>query len=581
MKKILELIGVCCLIFLLSTPALAQETIKQPLDQVFFESVVFSYDHPGKAFFNGVKGDIYGNYQLTTQKGHILVPVRMMADLAGTLDGSSSYWGTAWDANNPNKISMINYITQQTIRMEVNSKTILINGQTHVMDNAPIFVNGRVVLPLRSIAEAMGIKVSWLDGLVIIGREEIDLQNSQTNIIKDKIKAALYDDRSLASDTEYINPLAHVNGSIYYLKADYGNETYSSGLYKKLSDKTEKLIVLPGEVTYYEQIVDGKLYFVSMIDNKAVLYTFDFETDQYQAVCAIMDWLPYDGWIQDIQIIDGQLYLILHFGDCTMGSETAYRLQDGVLQEITSAKSFTSFCVQDNYFYYASFNLMWAANDNLYRVYLSTLTEEKLGLTDVTYSISRQLTENGGGSWGGSPCFYLQDGYLYTLGYVEEDQTDISSVYKTSLDGKRSVRLSIHSNEFYLADRGICFINSESRFLQYADLDGNKQKTLLEEKVASVQWQGETLYALTEDGNLYQYQNSSMQKISRERVKSFYVGEAEIYYIAEGYNQGLYRIDESGQNICLKSDSISDALLSSDDILYTLRYEKGIWHIAK
>lgn len=581
MKKILELLCACCLIFLLSTPTQALETIKQPLDQVFYECVVFSYDHPGKAFFNGVKGDIYGNYQLTAQNGHILIPVRMMADLAGTLDGSSSYWGTAWDANNPNEISMINYITQQTLHMEVNSKTILINGQTHVMDNAPIFVNGRIVLPLRSIAEAMGIQASWLDGLVIISREEIDLQNSQTNTIKDKIKEALDDGRSLASDTEYIDPLAYVNGAVYYLKSDYGNETYSRGLYKKLPDKTEKLIPLPGEVTYYEQIVDGKLHFVSLIDDKATLYTFDFETDQYQAVCAITDWLPYDGWIYDIQVIDGQLYLILHFGDCTMGSETAYRLQDGVLQEITSAKSFTGFCVQDDYFYYASFNLMWASNDNLSRVYLPTLMEEKLSLPDVTYSIFRQLTEDGGGSWGGSDCFYLQDGYLYTLGYIEEDTTEPPSVYKTSLDGKTSVCLPLHTNEFYLADGGIDYIDSESGFIKHSDLDGNKQKTLLEEKVALVQWYGQTLYALTEDGNLYQYQNSSMQKLNQERIKSFFIDDVGIYYIVEGYNQGLYSIDEDGKTICLKSDSISDALLCSDGILYTLRYEKGIWYIAK
>ena len=48
-----------------------------------------------------------------------------------------------------------------TIELTINSATITTNGKAGKLDAAPLLVNGRTYLPARYIAEALGYTVEW------------------------------------------------------------------------------------------------------------------------------------------------------------------------------------------------------------------------------------------------------------------------------------------------------------------------------------------------------------------------------------------------------------------------------------
>ncbi|MCR6545699.1 hypothetical protein [Dehalobacterium formicoaceticum] len=60
-------------------------------------------------------------------------------------------------------------------------------------------------------------------------------------------------------------------------------------------------------------------------------------------------------------------------------------------------------------------------------------------------------------------------------------------------------------------------------------------------------------------------------------MQNFFIGSAGVYYQAEGYEPGLYKVDDQGRNINLIDDNFYDILLTDTGIVYTLRYQDGIY----
>lgn len=52
-------------------------------------------------------------------------------------------------------------VDETTVSLTIGSNKITINGQEHTIDASPEIVNGRTLVPVRFIAEALGAKVSW------------------------------------------------------------------------------------------------------------------------------------------------------------------------------------------------------------------------------------------------------------------------------------------------------------------------------------------------------------------------------------------------------------------------------------
>jgi len=116
------------------------------------------------AVSGGLKAIDSANKSVVPQQnsdGRTMIPVRFIAESMGAKVG--------WDGKTQTvTIEMDGTIIQMTI----GHKTYTINGESRTMDTAPVLVKGwdRTVVPIRFVAEALGMDVQWnaQDRIVII-----------------------------------------------------------------------------------------------------------------------------------------------------------------------------------------------------------------------------------------------------------------------------------------------------------------------------------------------------------------------------------------------------------------------------
>lgn len=86
----------------------------------------------------------------TDSKGNTMVPIRFISEKLGAK--------VLWD--NTNQVVTIN-MDFNTIVMPVGSKSATVNGETISLSAAATKKEGRVVVPLRFVSEALGVTVKW------------------------------------------------------------------------------------------------------------------------------------------------------------------------------------------------------------------------------------------------------------------------------------------------------------------------------------------------------------------------------------------------------------------------------------
>jgi hypothetical protein len=204
MKLFKSLVFTLTLLLVFSVTALANEVAKKPLHEVFQNAVVIPFDYHDKVFINGQLTDIYGDYQLFQKNNRVLVPIRLMGHLVSGADSNVGYWEVVWNAQKPEEVVLKNDKLQRTVKLQVNSNIMYINNEAKTMDVPPQNINGRIVLPLRSTAEALDKKVEWLDGLIILSNDAVDTRSPQTSEIADKIKTRLTDTFQVFFSTRFL-----------------------------------------------------------------------------------------------------------------------------------------------------------------------------------------------------------------------------------------------------------------------------------------------------------------------------------------------------------------------------------------
>ncbi|RAP75939.1 stalk domain-containing protein [Paenibacillus montanisoli] len=593
MRKQLLVLSLTCLTLAsgaaLPIHAAADSVTKKPLNEAFDQLVVVPYDYQNKLFVNGQLTDYMGDYQMANRNGRVLVPIRLMGNLATQASGYSSTWEAVWQPEHPNDVILKNSNLRKTVKFTVGSKTMLVNNEPQTMDVAPQKINGRIMLPLRSAAEALDKRIDWFDGLILIGDVAVDLKSQQTAAIKDQIKSILSDRRKSVDYQKAVNPLTKFGSSVYYYKRTYKDNTETQELYRKDDGKKETRIPLQGRVSFdYAKIIDNELYYLSNINNKTELDAFALGSNKTRKVSAIDEWNLGDGWVSDIRKIDQELYINLHYGDLTMGSETLYKVDHGALEEVSSAKNYINYVKAGNVLYQTDFHPMIEGTDNLYQIDLNTGKETRLGTKGFTYGVHRILTDTSA-SYGYNQSLYVQGGSLYVLGYLDSDVKDVSAVYKINLTDQSQVKLTGPAGDFWLSGNYIYYIDSVSGYLKRVDLNGGGSKTVVARKLLQLQLvngsvyctSGENVNKIAPIGKLYRYDIATGKevKLSGNSVKSFYVGAAGIYFVSRGYDLGLYKVGANGQSTRLVKDSIDSAILTDAGMVYTLKYQEGIYSV--
>lgn len=565
----------------------AGETAPEPFDKAFGQMVVIPQNFQGKAFVKGQMTDLYGDHRIVQREGRILVPIRLMSTLATELGQSQGYWDTKWDPQHPNDVILSNYQANKTIKFTVNSTTMLVNKEPHTMDVPPQKIAGQIMLPLRSAAEALDKEIQWWDGLILMGDRPVNLQDPQASAAKDRIKALLTDRRKPIDYTESLNPITKYGDAAYYVKKIYKSDETIDQLFRKADGQKETQVKLPGKPHLSNaKIINHELYYVSIVNDQAELYALDLVKQQSRKVCSLHPWKPDDGWLGNIELIDNELYVILHDGDNTMGGDTLYKVDNGALTMLNNFKSIIRLVKSEGSMYITDFRFMNDLSYNISRVDLKTGEWKSVGQQGFAYSIYREQDPQGGTSYTSSDAMYVQDGYLYTLGYKDSDPNDRSAVYKINPADQKQVKLTPPARDFWLVGSDIYYIDAQSGRLGKTDVNGERHETAAARTLTQVQYDNGSFYYLAKTGDinaadLYRYDPATGKetKLSEKSVASFFVGKAGIYYLSNGYDRGLYKVDQDGKNVRLVDDRITNAVLADDGMVYTLTYEKGIYSV--
>ncbi|MEF2965767.1 DUF5050 domain-containing protein [Paenibacillus sp. M1] len=583
----LAVLGVCFVCGSLSVFAEEKEEAGKTAEEILDQMVMIPYDYQSKAFVHGQLIEMYDDYTIVQRDGRILVPIRLMSRLAYYSGQDNNNWEAVWDAQTPDEVLLKNDLLGKKIKFTVGSKEMVVNNEPLMTDAAPQKINGGIYLPLRNAAIALDKEIIWHDGLILMGKENINTQDPQMAGLLKQIKAILTDTRKRIEFGDALFPVARFGDTAYYYQRFYKDNGETQAFYKQKNGQKAVRVPLQGDpILDSARIINGELYYVSLENKKSMLYAYDFAGNQSRKISSLGDWNPRDGWLSDLSVIDNEVYIILHSGDLTMGSETLYKVKDGSLASVADAKSFNAYVKTKQYLYSSDFTPMFSLADNLKRTDLATGETVSIGNPEYAYGINRSIGEGSVG-YSTNDSLYVKDGYLYTLGVKDNDPEDRTALYKINPQDRSQIKLASPAGDFWMIGDQIFYIDPVTGYLHGVGLDGANDETVVNRKVANVIFYNGGIYytgdvktaGIYDQGTLYRYDiaNHRETRLSDRAVTSFYVGKAGVFYVSKGYEMGLYKVDESGRNIRLVNDSIDTAVLSDDGMIYTLAYKKGIF----
>lgn len=572
-------------------------TGSQSLEQAFNKLSIIPSNYKGKAFIRGQKTELGGDYQVVQKNGRVLVPIRLMGYLAEQSTGpNEGMWDVIWDAKNPSDITLRNVTQKKTVKFKLNSKSMEVNGKQVALDVPAQKINGRVMLPLRDAGVALGKQITWLNGLILIGDGTLNVKQpeGQSLHVQNAIKKQLEDSRKPIVDDKVISPLTRYNNADYYTRTFYRNNgsTLDEQLFRQTSDKKNVQVEVPGQPVFNSAKVIGEdLYYVSKVNDDVSLYAYNFSTLKSRKIASleIGDISPGWGWLTDVQKLDGELYVNLHSGDLTMGHDTLYLVKNGSLQQITTAKSLLGLVKDQANLYYTDFQFMSGQADNLLRVDTHTGEQVELGEPGYTYGIIRDSHVNGGVGYTGDASLALVDGSLYALGFKDSDPEDATALYRISLAERKHEQIIANTQRFWVVQEHIYYVDGDTGALMRAGLDGSDPIRITPDE-ANVLEIHDNLFYYTVEGNqsteLYRYNPVSGQASKLAGLPGasdsnlrLHIGKTGIYYIADGYAPGIYKLGADGSMQHIVKDAIGQAVLSEAGLVYSLMYQEGVYSV--
>ncbi len=565
------------------TSAGAEEAAKRPLDEMFDEVVIVPYDFQGKAFVRGEKTDIDGEYEMVQRNDRVLVPIRLMGDLASQVAPWSperGAWQVNWDAQRPNEVLIFNAAQGKSILLTVNSKTMLVNKEPVALDVPPQKIDGRIMLPLRSAATALGMKIDWLDGLIVLGDRAVDLAHPNTSAVKGAIRTQLSDSRKRVSYTEEaLHPLTKSGNAVYYMKTIYDERGATELLYRKAEGQKEKQVQVPGAPSFRTgKILGDELYFYTKVNGVAELHAYDFAAQRHRKVASLAPWDPGDGWgwFDDARRIDGELYVNLHTGDNTMGSDTLYKVENGAITKVLSAKSLIQLVKDGNDLYYTDANFMGNIQNNLKRVDAATGESTVVGEPGYTYGTYRSVRGDGVG-YSGDASLYVKGGFVYVLGYKEDDPEDVSAVYKIEVASNEQTKLTAGAKQFWMFDDQVYYIDDATGALHRVDADGGNATVVSEGAASQVGFHNGSVYFVSDGLQRYDPTTGTRTELSAGPVAAYWTGDDGVYFMSQGYEPGLFKLESDGRHTPLVKDNVDQAAFSDAGVAYTLTYKQGVF----
>lgn len=193
-------------------------------------------------------------------EGAVLIDGRTMLPLRTIFESIGAE--VKWDQSTQTVTAVKN---DTIITMQIHSKTVQINNQTHELDVPPQLLNNKTMVPVRFVSEALGAEVTWngKEGIVEIMTDELQLKVFIEDPAREDELNRVRNFQRHRSATA-----AHYDGWIYYFKTwpyNYFNPS-ENGIYKERFDGTldgTDQVKLSSDEVYSLTVVDGWLYYTT------------------------------------------------------------------------------------------------------------------------------------------------------------------------------------------------------------------------------------------------------------------------------------------------------------------------------
>ena len=132
----------------------------QPEERVNFAALEYKTYSPPVVYIDDKKPDF--DVPPMIIDGRTMVPMRAIFQALGLSVDYNTQTQTATGSSRSVNVVFKN-----------NSKTAYINGASVQLDVAPVIINSRMLVPLRFLSENCGYNVVWVDGLILISKQDI------------------------------------------------------------------------------------------------------------------------------------------------------------------------------------------------------------------------------------------------------------------------------------------------------------------------------------------------------------------------------------------------------------------------
>lgn len=169
-----------------------------------------------------------------------LVPIRAVVEALG----GSVEWNEA-------EREVVLTMNSDVISLTIDSDAAYLNGEEHILDTAPVVINGRTMLPIRFIAESFGLSVDWYEAEQSI---TIVKQGADTDL---EAGAGEEAQNTVLSETEQ----AEEDDGTISISVIIGGEEYSAKLYDNETAR-EWVKQFPAEYEMSELNGNEKYYYL-------------------------------------------------------------------------------------------------------------------------------------------------------------------------------------------------------------------------------------------------------------------------------------------------------------------------------